>query len=68
MTGEGALLARVREVVGPDIPMPPWPLDLHAKCSPEMVARADFLTSYRTYPHNDWGPTGGALRANGSIG
>ncbi|KPQ09223.1 MAG: hypothetical protein HLUCCO17_15800 [Saliniramus fredricksonii] len=56
--GEGALLARVREVVGPDIPIL-VALDLHANVSPEMVARADFLTSYRTYPHNDWGPTGG---------
>ena len=56
--GEGEILRRVREVVGPDLPIL-VALDLHANVSPEFVERADFVTSYRTYPHNDWGPTGG---------
>ncbi|HSP26736.1 MAG TPA: M81 family metallopeptidase, partial [Saliniramus sp.] len=55
--GEGEILRRVREVVGPDMPIL-VSLDLHANVSPEFIARADFVTSYRTYPHNDWGPTG----------
>jgi microcystin degradation protein MlrC len=56
--GEGEILRRVREVIGPDMPIL-VSLDLHANVSPEFIARADFVTSYRTYPHNDWGPTGG---------
>ncbi len=56
--GEGEILRRVREVVGPDMPVL-VSLDLHANVSPEFVDRADFVSSYRMYPHNDWGPTGG---------
>jgi microcystin degradation protein MlrC len=56
--GEGEILRRVREVLGPDMPIL-VSLDLHANVSPEFVRLADFVTSYRTYPHNDWGPTGG---------
>ena len=49
---EGDLLGRVREVVGPDLPVIAT-LDLHANISPEMVARADALVGYDTYPHVD---------------
>ncbi|MGY6570197.1 MAG: M81 family metallopeptidase [Salinarimonas sp.] len=56
--GEGALLKRLRAVIGPDIPVL-VSLDLHANVSAAMVELADFVTSYRTYPHDDWGPTGG---------
>jgi microcystin degradation protein MlrC len=55
--GEGALLERVRGAVG-DVPIL-VSLDLHANVSPRMVELADFISSYRTYPHVDWGPTGG---------
>jgi microcystin degradation protein MlrC len=34
-------------------------LDLHANVSPQMVETADFISSYRTYPHVDWGASGG---------
>ncbi|MFL5079298.1 MAG: M81 family metallopeptidase [Microvirga sp.] len=56
--GEGELLARVRDTVGPDVPIL-MSLDLHANVSPAMVAAADFISSYRTYPHVDWGASGG---------
>jgi microcystin degradation protein MlrC len=55
--GEGELLARVRRVVGPDIPVVAS-LDLHANITPAMVELADGLVAYRTYPHVDMAETG----------
>jgi microcystin degradation protein MlrC len=55
--GEAELLRRIRATVGPDVPILAS-LDLHANVSPEMVERADFFSSYRTYPHVDWGASG----------
>lgn len=55
--GEGALLAAVRELVGPDV-LIVASLDLHANVTEEMVAASDYLTCYRTYPHVDMGATG----------
>ena len=55
--GEGELLHRVRETVGADVPIL-MSLDLHANVLPEMVQTADFISSYRTYPHVDWGASG----------
>lgn len=49
---EGELLRRVREIVGPDLPVIAT-LDLHANISPAMVARATALVGYDTYPHVD---------------
>ncbi|MBA7482921.1 hypothetical protein ES707_18425 [subsurface metagenome] len=57
--GEGELLARVRKVIGNDIPLV-VSLDLHANVTPEMVAHADALIAYRTYPHVDMADTGRA--------
>ncbi|MBR0753985.1 M81 family metallopeptidase [Bradyrhizobium jicamae] len=57
--GEGEILARVRNVIGPDLPLVAS-LDLHANVSPEMVAHADALIAYRTYPHVDMADTGRA--------
>ncbi|MGB3864111.1 MAG: M81 family metallopeptidase [Xanthobacteraceae bacterium] len=57
--GEGELLARVRRVIGPDLPLV-VSLDLHANVTPEMVAHADALIAYRTYPHIDMADTGRA--------
>ena len=56
--GEGELLGRVRAAVGPDVPILAS-LDLHANVSAQMVENADFISSYRTYPHVDWGASGG---------
>jgi microcystin degradation protein MlrC len=57
--GEGEILARVRKVIGNDIPLVAS-LDLHANVTPEMVAHADALIAYRTYPHVDMADTGRA--------
>ncbi|MCD0503717.1 M81 family metallopeptidase [Bordetella petrii] len=58
--GEGELLRRVRALVGPSIPIVAS-LDLHANVTRAMVAHADSLVCYRTYPHIDMADTG--LRA-----
>ncbi len=55
--GEGEILARVRRVIGPEVPLVAS-LDLHANVSPRMVAEADALVAYRTYPHVDMALTG----------
>src|SRR6202166_475309 len=57
--GEGEILARVREVIGKDLPLV-VSLDLHANVTPEMVEHADALIAYRTYPHVDMADTGRA--------
>src|SRR6202521_1279777 len=57
--GEGDILRRVREVIGPDLPLV-VSLDLHANVTPEMVEHADALIAYRTYPHIDMADTGRA--------
>ena len=57
--GEGELLARVREVIGSDIPLV-VSLDLHANVTPLMIEHADALVAYRTYPHIDMADTGAA--------
>ena len=57
--GEGELLARVRKVIGDKLPLV-VSLDLHANVTPEMVAHADALIAYRTYPHVDMAETGRA--------
>jgi microcystin degradation protein MlrC len=58
--GEGELLARVRKVIGKDLPLV-VSLDLHANVTPEMVEHADALIAYRTYPHVDMADTGRAV-------
>jgi len=55
--GEGELLARVRSVVGNDVPVVAS-LDLHANVTRRMVELADALIAYRTYPHVDMAETG----------
>src|SRR3954465_3219726 len=57
--GEGEILARVRRVIGDDIPLMAS-LDLHANVTPEMMEHADALIAYRTYPHIDMAETGRA--------
>jgi microcystin degradation protein MlrC len=58
--GEGEILARVRHVIGKDVPLVAS-LDLHANVTPEMVEHADALIAYRTYPHVDMADTGRAV-------
>lgn len=55
--GEGELLARLRDLVGPDVPVA-VSLDLHANVTAQMLDKADLLDSYRTYPHVDMAETG----------
>ncbi|HEX2215873.1 MAG TPA: M81 family metallopeptidase [Xanthobacteraceae bacterium] len=60
--GEGELLQRVRAAVGPGVPVL-VSLDLHANLSVATVELADFISSYRTYPHVDWGASGARCAA-----
>lgn len=55
--GEGELLRRVRDQIGPDKPLVAS-LDLHSNTTPEMMANADLMVAYRTYPHVDMADTG----------
>jgi microcystin degradation protein MlrC len=55
--GEGELLRRVREIVGPRVPIVAS-LDLHANVTQAMMDHADGLVAYRTYPHVDMADTG----------
>ena len=55
--GEGEILRRVRELVGPRVPIAAS-LDLHANVTAEMMRCADALVAYRTYPHVDMADTG----------
>ncbi|NVO56598.1 M81 family metallopeptidase [Rhodobacteraceae bacterium B1Z28] len=55
--GEGEILRRVREIVGPDVPVVAS-LDLHANVSAQMVEHADYLSIFRSYPHLDMAETG----------
>lgn len=55
--GEGALLARLRDSLGPDLPIA-VSLDMHANVSSRMVALSDVLCIYKTYPHLDMAETG----------
>jgi microcystin degradation protein MlrC len=54
--GEAELLRRIR-TVAPEVPIA-VALDFHGNLSPALVARADIITGYRTYPHVDMAETG----------
>ena len=64
--GEGEILARVRRVIGDDVPLVAS-LDLHANVTPQMVDQADALIAYRTYPHVDMADTGRAAARHLSL-
>ncbi len=49
---EGAILARVRQLVGPTVPIA-VALDLHGNITQEMVRAADGLFGTNFYPHTD---------------
>jgi microcystin degradation protein MlrC len=50
--GEGELLARLRRILGPEVPVVVT-LDLHANVTQEMADNASALIAFRTYPHID---------------
>ena len=60
--GEAEILRRVREVVGPDLPVA-CSLDLHGNLSRAFFDRASCVTVYRTYPHIDFAETGRRAQA-----
>lgn len=49
---EGDLLAKVRQIVGPDVVIGAE-LDPHSHLTPEMVGNANLLIAYKEYPHTD---------------
>ncbi|MCO5177039.1 MAG: M81 family metallopeptidase [Thermomicrobiales bacterium] len=49
---DGEILRRVRKAVGPGVPIVVV-LDSHANLTAKMVAAADILLAYETYPHID---------------
>ncbi|WP_420584789.1 M81 family metallopeptidase [Ruegeria sp.] len=55
--GEGELLSRIRQIIGPDLPLVAS-LDMHANISGQMVGLSDAITIFRTYPHLDMAETG----------
>ena len=57
LDSEGELLARLRAIVGPALPIVAS-LDLHANVTRRMLELADALVAYRTYPHVDMAATG----------
>ncbi len=61
--GEGELLARVRRIA-PKTPIA-VALDMHTNLYPAMVANADVIAGYQTYPHVDVYETG--LRAGKAL-
>ncbi len=50
--GEGELLARLRQRLGPEVPVVVT-LDLHANVTQAMADNASALIAFRTYPHID---------------
>ena len=49
---EGDIIARVRDLVGPDVVVV-VELDLHCHLSEQMIAPADIVLTYKEYPHVD---------------
>lgn len=58
--GEGELLARLRQKLGPRLPIVVT-LDYHANMSREALEHATAITGYRSYPHADMAETGGRM-------
>lgn len=54
---EGHLLAEIRKMVGPDVPIV-ISLDLHGILTDRMLRQVTGLTLYHTYPHVDFADTG----------
>jgi len=56
-SAEADLLAELRGIVGPDMPIVAG-FDLHAHAVPAMLEQLDFASAYRTNPHGDAAQTG----------
>jgi len=54
---EGAFIAAVRELVGPDVPIVTT-LDLHANITTQMAKQSDVIIGFDTYPHVDMAERG----------
>lgn len=59
---EGDLLAHVRRIVGPDMPIGAL-LDLHGNVSPQMIGSGTVIVGVKEYPHVDYRPRAGELVA-----
>jgi microcystin degradation protein MlrC len=59
--GEGELLRRIREIA-PDLPVAVT-LDMHTNCTAGMVANADAIIGYKSYPHIDMHEVGRQIGA-----
>jgi len=60
---EGAILAELRAILGPSVPIAAT-FDLHVHMTERMVRAADIVIAYRTIPHMDYVETGErAMRA-----
>lgn len=57
---EGDLLARMRDIVGPDTPIG-VEIDPHAHLSAAMVQHADVIVAFKEYPHTDFLERGNEL-------
>jgi microcystin degradation protein MlrC len=60
--GEGDLMAAVRRIIGPAVPMAVT-LDLHGNLTAAMVESTELLHGYKTYPHVDMAERGRGDRA-----
>lgn len=56
-SAEADLLANLRAIVGPDLPIVSG-FDLHAHAVPELLRQLDFASAYKTNPHADAAETG----------
>ena len=54
---DAAVVARLRETLGPDVPVVAT-FDIHANLSPALFEATDLLVGYDTYPHTDMGARG----------
>ena len=54
---EGRLLAEIRRMAGPDMPIA-ISLDLHGILTDRMIRQVDAIAIYHTYPHVDFADTG----------
>lgn len=50
---EGDLIARVRDIVGPGVPIAAT-LDLHGQLTARRVAKSDILVAFKEFPHTDF--------------
>ena len=57
---EGDTISRIREIVGPDVPIG-VELDLHCHLTARMVDQATAIVTYKEYPHTDLAPRAAEL-------